>query len=67
MEEQKKIEFECPICHGKEFDSKNKFNGVYGPGGCGHVEYYFCTSCSVHFSDPKKFTLKKKTKKKKED
>lgn len=49
--------FKCPICGSHEYESIKKSNGVRGPGFKEWVAYHFCKGCTVHFSDPEKFSV----------
>lgn len=50
----------CPICGSKEFTKF--YHDIIVIDDCAYgdrVEYYECDGCSVHFSNPRKFLIKK--------
>lgn len=58
--EPAKIDFCCPICHNKHYNSVMEHNDVFGPGAQSWVTHYECFGCSVLFNNPEKFTNAKK-------
>ncbi len=52
-----KKSFICPLCRSKKYSEIWESNGVFGPGARGWIQSCECDGCSIHFSDPEKFSL----------
>jgi hypothetical protein len=63
--EKKFLGFSCPVCDCKKYEERGQSNGIFGPGGATWVTHYVCSGCSIHFGDPKTFTLARHREKKK--
>ena len=61
-----KLDFKCPICGHNEYGAKKTSNGIFGPGRNSWVEYYYCSNCSVMFTDVEKFSASEKKEKEEE-
>jgi hypothetical protein len=49
------INFFC-ICGSRTCTPKIVSNGIMGPGGRNHIEYYVCDGCSIHLSNPQNYS-----------
>lgn len=62
----KENSFNCPNCSGKEYEEVTGSNSIIGPGYISWIEYYYCTNCTIMFTNVEKFSASLK-KEKKED